>query len=59
MGCCTSVGLDALVKRMDRGEFDLVAVGRALISDPQWVEKIHLGEGELRGYEMTALGELV
>ncbi|WP_174948446.1 NADH:flavin oxidoreductase [Burkholderia contaminans] len=55
----TSVGLDALIKRMDRGEFDLVAVGRALISDPHWVEKIRSGEGELRGYEVTALGELV
>ena len=32
--------LDELLRRLDRGDFDLVAVGRALINDPQWVQKI-------------------
>lgn len=32
--------LDELMRRLDRGDFDLVAVGRALINDPQWVQKI-------------------
>ena len=32
--------LDELERRFDRGDFDLVAVGRALLSDPEWVAKI-------------------
>jgi 2,4-dienoyl-CoA reductase-like NADH-dependent reductase (Old Yellow Enzyme family) len=34
----------ALQKRFERGEFDLVAVGRMLITDPQWVRKVRRGE---------------
>lgn len=30
--------------RLARGEFDLVAVGRALLVDPEWVRKIRTGE---------------
>ncbi|WP_330230456.1 hypothetical protein OHA40_31540 [Nocardia sp. NBC_00508] len=26
--------------RMERDEFDLVAVGRALLGDPQWLAKV-------------------
>ena len=33
-------GLDAVVGMIDRGEVDLVAVGRALLSDPGWAAKI-------------------
>lgn len=32
--------LDGLLERLDRGEFDLVAVGRALLADPEWVVKV-------------------
>lgn len=32
--------LDELLRRLDRGDFDLVAVGRALLNDPQWVQKV-------------------
>ena len=32
--------IDALIERLDRGEFDLVGVGRALLTDPNWVTKI-------------------
>ena len=32
--------LAQLIRRLENKEFDLVAVGRALLSDPQWVEKI-------------------
>ncbi|WP_375382829.1 NADH:flavin oxidoreductase [uncultured Sphingomonas sp.] len=56
----TSVGLDRLVGRMERDEFDLIAVGRALISDPHWVAKVRAGEADaLKGFEPAALGELV
>lgn len=56
----TSVELDRLVSRMEREEFDLIAVGRALISDPQWVAKVRAGNADgLKGFEPAALGELV
>ena len=55
----TSVGLDRLVERMERDEFDLIAVGRALIGDPQWVAKVRAGDAAgLRGFEAKALVEL-
>src|SRR5690606_28031601 len=31
-----TTGLELLIQRMEREEFDLIAVGRALLSDPQW-----------------------
>jgi 2,4-dienoyl-CoA reductase-like NADH-dependent reductase (Old Yellow Enzyme family) len=56
----TPVGLDNLVERMERNEFDLIAVGRAILSDPQWVTKIHAGDQQnLRDFNPAALGELV
>jgi 2,4-dienoyl-CoA reductase-like NADH-dependent reductase (Old Yellow Enzyme family) len=36
----TPTPLDELVRRFDRGDFDLVAVGRALLMDPEWVVKV-------------------
>lgn len=36
-------GLDALVRRLENEEFDMVAVGRALLSDPQWANKVKEG----------------
>ncbi len=36
-------GIDALLKRLEREEFDLVAVGRALLADAAWSNKIHAG----------------
>ncbi|MDC1436472.1 NADH:flavin oxidoreductase [Gammaproteobacteria bacterium] len=38
-----NTSLDNLLTRLDNEEFDLVAVGRALISDPNWGKKIHQG----------------
>jgi 2,4-dienoyl-CoA reductase-like NADH-dependent reductase (Old Yellow Enzyme family) len=32
--------LDELLARLERGDFDLVAVGRALLQDPAWLEKV-------------------
>lgn len=51
--------LDELVKRMDRGDFDLVAVGRALLQDPNWVLKVKEGRtDELMNYDLKALATL-
>jgi 2,4-dienoyl-CoA reductase-like NADH-dependent reductase (Old Yellow Enzyme family) len=45
---------------MERGEFDLIAVGRALLSDPQWVAKVRDGRSdELRDFDPAAMAELV
>ncbi|WP_294255802.1 NADH:flavin oxidoreductase [uncultured Sphingomonas sp.] len=52
--------LDKLVERMERDEFDLIAVGRALISNPDWAKKVQAGAGqELKGFSPAALAELV
>jgi len=52
--------LDGLVERMERGEFDLIAVGRALLSDPHWVEKVRDARtDELRDFDPAAFAELV
>jgi len=52
--------LDELMRRMDRGDFDLVAVGRPLLADPNWVKKIKNGQSDdLKGFTKAALGELV
>ena len=56
----TAVGLDRLITRMERDEFDLIAIGRALISNPHWLEKVRAGDAAgLRGFEASALAELV
>lgn len=36
--------LDRLIDRMERGEFDMIAVGRALITDPDWALKAKAGQ---------------
>ncbi len=51
--------LDNLIEMMERKEFDLIAVGRALLQDPGWVRKIRDGrEGELMTFTKEALGKL-
>jgi 2,4-dienoyl-CoA reductase-like NADH-dependent reductase (Old Yellow Enzyme family) len=52
--------LEELNRRFDRGDFDLVAVGRPLLSDPNWVAKIKAGQtDQLKGFTKEALAELV
>ena len=56
----TPTSLNELTRRLDRGDFDLVAVGRPLLSDPNWVSKIKSGKMEqLIGFSKEALGELI
>jgi 2,4-dienoyl-CoA reductase-like NADH-dependent reductase (Old Yellow Enzyme family) len=51
--------LDNLLERMERDEFDMVAVGRALLQDPEWVTKIRDGRNdELKNFEAKAMGVL-
>ena len=39
-----SRNLDELMRRFDRGDFDLVAVGRAMIAEPDWPQLVRRGE---------------
>ena len=52
--------LDTLLDRMNEKEFDLVAVGRALISNPAWVNLVREKRmDELKPFRKESLGELV
>ena len=52
--------LDTLLDRMNEKEFDLVAVGRALISNPAWVNLVQEKRmDELKPFRKESLGELV
>jgi 2,4-dienoyl-CoA reductase-like NADH-dependent reductase (Old Yellow Enzyme family) len=52
--------LDELLRRLNRGDFDLVAVGRALISDPDWAVKVRDGRtAELSDFSPAALATLI
>ncbi|RLL65574.1 NADH:flavin oxidoreductase [Streptomyces sp. Z26] len=52
-------GLDDLVERLEADEFDLVAVGRALLQDPTWAAKVLAGRlDELAPYDKVALKSL-
>ncbi|NBC35427.1 12-oxophytodienoate reductase [Novosphingobium sp. FSY-8] len=46
-------------RRMAAGEFDLLAVGRALIGDPDFVAKVGEGrDGDVRGFVRADLGQM-
>jgi len=52
-------GFGDLMERFERGEFDLVAVGRALLQDPHWAQKVKEGRlQELQPYDAAALATL-
>lgn len=54
------VSLDKLVERMDQGEFDLIAVGRASLAEPAWPNKVRDGRiGDIAPYTKEVLKELV
>ncbi len=51
--------LSELVERLERGEFDLVAVGRAILQDPHWAQKVKEGRtSELMDYDAASLATL-
>ena len=52
-------GIDELVARMANHEFELIAVGRALLQDPEWLMKVKEGRlEEVDDFAKSALGEL-
>ena len=49
-----------LVERLERREFDLVAIGRALITNPDWPKVIASGKlGNLNPFSVSALAQLI
>ncbi|GFG70233.1 NADH:flavin oxidoreductase [Mycolicibacter senuensis] len=47
--------VDRLVEQFDAGEFDVVAIGRALLADPTWVNRLRRGELDgFGGYDAAA-----
>lgn len=48
-----------VIERLEKGEFDLIGVGRALLQDPEWVEKVRSANWDaLRDYDSGALAKL-
>jgi len=55
----TPRSLDELLRRFDRGDFDLVAVGRPLLANSQWTRRIREGRSsELQGFTKDVLATL-
>jgi 2,4-dienoyl-CoA reductase-like NADH-dependent reductase (Old Yellow Enzyme family) len=55
-----AASLDRLLEMFERGDFDLVAVGRAMIVNPDWAAKVRDGKfSELEPYTPEALKTLV
>ncbi|MFJ7904906.1 NADH:flavin oxidoreductase [Streptomyces sp. NPDC096198] len=51
--------LDNLLDRLESDEFDMVAIGRALLQDPEWAAKVLAGRfDELKPYDAAALKTL-
>lgn len=51
--------IELLLERMERGDFDLIAVGRALLADPNWLIKVRAGDHEkMTGFDREALALL-
>lgn len=40
----TVTSIDTVIEALDRGDFDLVAVGRALLAEPRWAELVREGK---------------
>ncbi|MER5753023.1 NADH:flavin oxidoreductase [Streptomyces sp. NPDC002088] len=52
-------GIDDLLDSLERDEYDMVAVGRALLQDPEWAAKVLAGRfDELKPYDAAALKTL-
>lgn len=52
--------IDDVVASLDRGEFDLVAVGRAILADPEWAKKVREGRlSDLKPFDRSTLDDLI
>ena len=59
----TVSGIDQLrdlEMRLAAGEFDMIAVGRSLLADPEWAEKVHQGRLDERiAFDKANLARLI
>jgi 2,4-dienoyl-CoA reductase-like NADH-dependent reductase (Old Yellow Enzyme family) len=47
------------MRRYNRGDFDLVAVGRSILQDPEWVLKVKENRfNEIEAFSPASLGQL-
>lgn len=54
-----TAGIDQLLEMMARGDFDMIAVGRALLVDPNWARKVRAGAiNRIEPYTPEALAVL-
>lgn len=54
-----TTSLDGLIERLEKDEFDLIAIGRSLLQDPAWVEKVQKGQvDDLLRFDKSALTKL-
>ncbi|MFT4503177.1 NADH:flavin oxidoreductase [Caballeronia sp. 15711] len=52
--------LDSLLQLVDRGDFDLIAVGRGMLVNPDWANKVREGRiDELNNWNPEVLKELI
>jgi len=59
-GSAEVASIDELIARMGDDEFDLIAVGRALIANPDWAAKVKAEQmSSLKPFSKELLGELV
>ena len=54
-----SASLDEVERRLEQGEFDLVAVGRAILADPDWALKVKEGRTDFRPFTPESLKDLI
>ena len=48
-----------MLRRFERGDFDMVAIGRALLQDPEWVQKVKMQRfDELKAFDTASLQSL-
>lgn len=50
--------IDAVVRRFENEEYDLVGVGRMLVAHPDWVQRVRTGQ-PVKRYDRSFLAELV
>ncbi|WP_028783907.1 NADH:flavin oxidoreductase [Thalassobacillus devorans] len=54
-----TTSLDGLLEKLDKEEFDLVAIGRSLLMDPEWVKKVRDGRvDDLLPFDKESLKKL-
>ncbi|TGB04911.1 NADH:flavin oxidoreductase [Halobacillus salinus] len=54
-----TTSLDGLVEKLEEEEFDLIAIGRSLLQDPAWVEKVENGQADdLLPFDKSSLTKL-